>query len=386
MGLISKKVALVGIGEAQVGKRPEATAIGLQAEAAKKAIVDSGLPKESIEMVLAQSPYTQPMLMHSTRLLQYLGLSPQLTSAVDAGGASPATMVLYAAFALATGACKAALCAFGENQASYRAAKGGVPVGFLTGSEEFEHPYGAISPAISYALVAQRHMHLYGTTSEQLGAIAVACRKHASMNPNAAKRELITIEDHQSSRLIASPLRLLDCCLIVDGGGAVVLTSAERTRDCRHPPVYLLGWGGSHTHHNIMINEMPDIGQIGASRSGPAAFAMAGLRPEDVDVAEIYDSFTITLLVQLEALGFCKLGEGGSFVEEGRLELGGQLPVNTHGGLLSQGHVDGMLHITEAVSQLRHQAGERQVRDAQVALVTGCGGALSTHITLLLGR
>lgn len=386
MANLSRKVAIVGIGETRVGKIPGVSAIEFQAEAARSAIMDAGVDPKEIDVVFSQSPYTQPTLMQSTQLLQYLGLSATLTATVDAGGASPATMVILAAMAISSGAYRMALCVFGEDQASFRAGTSGVALGFLSGGEEFHLPFGVTSPVVTYAMLAQRHMAVYGTTSRQLGAVAVSARKHASMNENAQKRELITIDDHQQSRMICSPLRLLDCCLISDGGGAVLLTSFRRARDCRKLPVYLLGFGGRHTHHNHMICQAPDLLDHSAKESSEAAMRMARVTINDIDVAELYDSFTIKTILQIEALGLCKPGEGGAYAEAGSLELGSRVPVNTHGGLLSQGHIDGMLHITEAVKQLRHEAGQRQVKGAEVALVTGSGGTLSTHVTLILGR
>ncbi len=227
-------------------------------------------------------------------------------------------------------------------------------------------------------------MYEYGTTSEQLGAIAIACRKHASMNDNAQQRMPITMKDYLGSRMFADPFRLLDICQVTDGGAAVVVTSAERARDLKHAPVYISGMGNGHT--GVGIGWFPSMTTTSARDSAKMAFEMAGVVPEDIDVAEIYDCFTYTVLVTLEDYGFCKKGEGGPFVEGGRIELGAELPVNTHGGLLSQGHVDGMNHITEAVKQLRGDCGLRQVTGAEIAVVSGNGGDLSTHTTLILRR
>jgi acetyl-CoA acetyltransferase len=250
---------------------------------------------------------------------------------------------------------------------------------------ELEIPYGPLVPSL-YALIAQRHMHEYGTTSAQLAEVAVAIRHHASLNPAAQKREPISVADVLASRMVTSPLHVLDCSLVSDGACAVIVTSAGRARDLRSKPVRLLGQGYGLSHS--YIGECRTMTTTGAVQSGNEAFAMAGLSRADVDVAQIYDCFTITVIVELEDLGFCKKGEGGSFVEGGRIRLGGELPITTHGGLLScahSGYAGGFFHVVEAVRQLRGEAGARQVADAEVALVHGNGGVASIHATLLLG-
>jgi acetyl-CoA acetyltransferase len=227
-------------------------------------------------------------------------------------------------------------------------------------------------------------MHEYGTTSEQFGAIAVACRKHASLNPNASYRTPITLEDHQNSRMIADPFRLLDCCPSTVAAGAVIITSAERARDLPNKPVYILGLGHCNTHaEGQYASNMTTVAMKDASQR---AYEMAGLGPRDVDFANLYDCFTYAALVTLEDYGFCAKGEGGAFVEGGRIELGGELPLNTGGGLLSQGHAGGFLHITETATQLRGTAGERQVTDAKVGIVSGQCGVLGVNACLLMGN
>jgi acetyl-CoA acetyltransferase len=255
-----------------------------------------------------------------------------------------------------------------------------------TGHGQFEQPYGPTVPAY-YALIAQAHMARYGTTPEQFARIAVACRKHAALNPTAQMREPITVEDVVNSRLIADPLHLLDCSLVSDGGSAVVLTSAERAADFPHAPVYMLGVGEGHGHEHI--SQARSLTTSAALESGQRAYAMAGLAPKDMDFAQLYDCFTPTVLLELEDLGFCDKGEGGAFVESGAIELGGTLPVNTHGGLLSHchpGNPGSMFALTETVTQLRGQAGARQVPGAEVAMVHAQGGIMSSHTSLILGR
>jgi acetyl-CoA acetyltransferase len=238
---------------------------------------------------------------------------------------------------------------------------------------EYEMPIGNIAPPQLYAHMARRHMELYGTTSEQFGHIAVTIRQHALLNDNAIMQTPITLEEHQNSRLIASPLRLFDCCLESDGGTAVVVSSAERARDLQRPPVYIMGIAEGHPDSPSTITQRTDMTRLGTAKAAPKAFAMAGVTPTEIDVAEIYDCFTYIVLCQLEDLGFCDKGEGGAFVQGGRIALGGELPVNTHGGLLSQAHIVGMNHIVELVKQLRGTAGKAQVADAEIGLVTGYG-------------
>jgi acetyl-CoA acetyltransferase len=242
------------------------------------------------------------------------------------------------------------------------------------------------TPLGAYALAATRHMATYGTTAEQLAEIAVATRAWASLNPVAMMRDPLTIADVLGSPVIASPLHRLDCCLVTDGGGALVITTRERARDLRRPPVSVLGVAETHTHQ--IISQMPDLTVTGAAHTGPRAFAMAGLTPSDIDVTEIYDSFTITVLLTLEDLGFCKKGEGGAFVSRQRTAPGGEFPLNTQGGGLSYCHpgVFGIFTVIEGVRQLRGDCGARQVADARTALCHGTGGVLSASGTVILGR
>jgi acetyl-CoA acetyltransferase len=251
---------------------------------------------------------------------------------------------------------------------------------------EWDLPYGFGSPASSYRLAARQHMHEHGTTSEQLASVAIAFRAWATKNPNAFHRDPISVEDVIASPLVAEPLHKLDCCLVTDGAGALVITSAERARDLKRPPVFVLGAGTAHTH-GLSISQMPDLTTTSAAVTGAQAFTMAGIGPENVDVVELYDSFTITALMTLEDLGFCAKGEGGSFVEDGRLGPGGSLPTNTNGGGLSYTHpgMYGMFILVEAVRQLRGECVDRQIAGAEVAVANGCGGVLSCTSTIVLG-
>jgi acetyl-CoA acetyltransferase len=248
---------------------------------------------------------------------------------------------------------------------------------------EFELPLGAIAPAQLYAPMARRHMELYGTTSRQLGEIAVSTRAHALLNDNAVMKRPITLEDHQNSRMIADPFRLLDCSLESDGGAAFVVSSAERAKDMRQAATYVMGIAEGHPDSPSSITQREDMTRLGLAKAAPKAFRMAQVSHEDIDVAEVYDCFTWVVLCQLEDLGFCKKGEGGAFVEGGRLRLNGALPTNTHGGLLSQAHMLGLNHVVELVRQLRGQAGRAQVAGAEIGLATGYGDLGDGAIAIL---
>ncbi len=372
--------AIVGSAETDVGKLPGRSGLDLRLEAAVKAMADAGLDKHDVDGVITHQPRRNPVQNYSALLAERLGIEPAYVTDVSLSGAASTSMVLNAVSAIQAGLCTTVLCVNGDSTSAYR----GQPAkGRLAAiGEDFRSPFGADGAPVMYALAAARHMHEYGTTSEQFGAVAVAWRKHACLNPNAQMRTPITIEDHQASRFIVEPLRLLDCSLVSDGAGALIVTTAERARNLARPPVHVLGMGNACRFEEMSYN-VP-ITTTAAPEAARRAFAMAGVEPRDVDFAELYDCFTPVVVMTLEDYGFCGKGEGGAFVEGGRIELGGELPVNTHGGLLSQAHIGGMLHITEAVTQLRHEAGDRQVDDAKIGVVSGQCGELGIHVTLVL--
>ncbi|ALG73587.1 hypothetical protein VY88_22465 [Azospirillum thiophilum] len=398
----SVAVAIAGVGETPVGNLPGTHSNGLYVEAARRAIEDCGIPKEEIDGLLTTASVVDDNVRHHMLIAEHLGLyCKTLCDTLRTGGAAFGYALQLAQWAVQSGRCRAVLVVSADNLLSGPGAGKGVTAYTELGAHslEFEVPYGAHIPAF-YALTAARHMHEYGTTEEQLAAIAVACRKHAALNPAAQKRQPITVEDVMNSRRIATPLKLLDCSLISDGGGAFVVTTLERARDLRQRPIRVLGTGQAQSYYH-MGHLAGGVG-LPPSRKGEFtltstvqkvagrdAFGEAGLTPADIDVAEIYDSFTITALMQFEDLGFCKKGEGGAFVEGGRIELGGELPVNTHGGLLSFAHPGmpgGIFHLIEAVRQLRHECGARQVPDARVALATSVSAVASNHSVCILGR
>lgn len=385
--MAERKAAIVGIGESRVGKVPDRSALQLQSDAAAAALADAGLKIGDVDAVLTTPVRVEHWNMPAGIVASFLGVRPRYLSTVDVAGASGCAMIDQAIMAVEAGRCETVLCVAGQNLLSNRSRSQAVQSMAERGSAhpQFEVPYGPLVPSL-YALIAQRHMHEYGTKPEQLAEVAVAIRKHAGLNPNAHKKDPITVADVLGSRMITSPLHILDCAIVSDGAAAAIVTTAERARDLRKRPVQLLGSGYGLRHGNVGDAEC--LTTTGAADSGRSAFSKAGLTPKDVDVAEIYDCFTITVIVELEDLGFCRKGEGGHFVEGGRIALGGELPITTHGGLLSGGHPGlggGFFHVLEGVRQVRGEAGPRQVPDAEVALVHGNGGVVSVHCTLLLG-
>lgn len=368
---LSRAAAICGVGETTYERGSSKSSARLQFEAALAAIEDAGLAPTDIDGVIPIGITGAP----AEDYIANLGIPDLRFSAlIPHGGASGVGALQCAAAAIASGLCTTVLVPSGRNVSS--GAKAGVRIHQMPQFHfvsEFERPIGAIAPAQLYAPMARRHMELYGTTSEQLGEIAVSTRAHALLNENAIMRKPMTLADHQASRMITDPFRLLDCSLESDGGAAFIVTSVERARDLRQRTVELRGTAMGHPDSPSSITQRREITHVGIAKAAPIAFEMAGVRHADIDVAEIYDCFTWVVLCQLEDLGFCEKGEGGAFVSDGRLRRGGELPTNTHGGLLSQAHMLGINHIVELVRQLRGTAGARQVPGAEVGLVTGYG-------------
>ncbi len=376
---------ITGAYDTAVGQLPESSCMGLHAEAAMGAVSDAGLALSDIDGVLCAYSFTEPHLMLASVFCEYLGIHPGTCLAIQAGGASACIMVMQAAALVASGQCRHVLVVTGDNRLSGMSRDGAVAALSEVGHPQFERPFGISVPA-SYALVAQHYMHEYGVSSEQLAAIAVEHRRHAARHPKAHKREPITVEDVLASKMIADPLHMLDCCLISDGGAALVVSSKDAARDAKGKPIEILGAGQGHTHEHIVA--APSLVDFGCKQSSSTAFARAGVKASDIDVAQIYDSFTITLAVELESIGFFERGEAGAAAAAGELGLSGKLPCNTHGGLLSYAHsgaAGGMFHVIEAVHQLKGRAAERQVQGAELAFVHGDGGVLSAHCSLVLG-
>lgn len=383
---MSTGVAIVGAAEAdELGVLPHKSSVQLHAEAAANALASAGLALADVDALFTCGVDFMPSLLVS----EYLGLRPKYSSSQSIGGSSFVAHVHEAVQAIRSGQCEVALITHGETRRSNR--KRGVqtrPHHFdpWLPDWQWERPYGVDGPPPAYALAATRHMHQYGTTTEHFAELAVATRAWASLNPSAYRRTPLTVEEVLALPYFVYPFRATDICLVTDAGGAVVLTSSERARDLPVPQVEVLGSAVAHTHYGI--SQMPDLTVSPAALSGPPAFREAGLTPEDVDVAELYDSFTYTALLQLEDLGFCEKGGAGDFVSGQRTAPGGEFPLNTSGGGLSYTHpgMFGMFLLIEAVRQLRGECGERQVAGAEVALVNGMGGYLSSSATAILAR
>ncbi|MEX1157856.1 MAG: acetyl-CoA acetyltransferase [Thermomicrobiales bacterium] len=379
---ISGKTAIVGVAESdEIGRVPDKPAIMLHAEAARSALAEAGLTKDDVDGLFTAGVST-------LELGEYLGIEPKVTDNTSVGGSSFVIHIAHAAAAIATGRCEVALVTHGESGRS-RVGMTGYPSSPQQLRGQFEAPYGLPQPVGAYALACSRHMHEFGTTKEQLAEIAVATRKWAMLNPKAMMQDPITIEDVLNSRPIAWPFNLFDCCLVTDAGGAYVMTTVERARSLAQTPAIVMGVGESHDH--AMISQMPSYTSFAAKHSGQTAFEMAGVSRDDIDLAMIYDSFTYTVLLSLEELGFCGKGEGGAFVSNQRTAPGGAFPMNTNGGGLSYTHsgMYGMFAIIEAVRQVRGDyadQGIRQVPDCELSLVHGTGGVLSSAGTAILAR
>ncbi|MCP1335322.1 thiolase [Futiania mangrovi] len=371
------KAAVVGVGLANRPEAPGRNAIELLAEASINALDDAGLTLSDVDGLFTGSAFHY---MPTLSAAEYLGIRPTYSDGSMVGGSSFVMHLLNAAMALEAGLCNVALICYGSNQRTI----GGRLVS-MSEPQVYEAPYRPRYPVSAYALAASRHMYEYGTTREQLAEVAVAARKWAQLNPEAFARDPLTIEDVLNARPISDPFTKYDCCLVTDGGAAVVMVRSDRAKDMKQKPAYLLGAAGAHWHRQISM--MPDMTVTAASESGPRAFEMAGLKPSDMDVLELYDAFTINTILFLEDLGFCKKGEGGAFVSGGRIAPGGELPVNTNGGGLSCVHpgMYGLYTVIEAVRQLRGTCGERQIAGAKTALAHGNGGTLSSQVTSILG-
>ncbi len=382
----AKHAAIAGLGITEVGKVYGRTATDFAADAVRRAANDAGLVLSDLDGLLVSGGLTRDV---SIRLANVLGLSDlRLLTEMNALGATAGAMVSYAAAAVTSGAAEAVACVFADAPLKPKVSAGAAYTGRahkpVVGIPSYLIASGITNPNALYALATRRHMATYGTTSEQLGAIAVAQRQWAAMNPLAQMRSPITLEDHQNSRWIAEPLHLLDCCLVSNGGAAVIVTTAERARDLAQPPVDILGWGQGHPVQTMERGS--DFGlRTGAAIAGPTALGMAGATVVDIDMLQLYDCYTFTVLITLEDYGFCAKGDGGKFVADGRTGPGGELPVNTGGGQLSAYYLWGMTPLTEAVIQGRGQAGERQVDKRELIMVSGNGGVLDHHSTLILG-
>lgn len=371
------RTAIVGAATYGIGKCPGISAVDMAAKASLLALADAGISLSEVDALYTSAPYEA---LGGMELAEYLGITPKVTDCNRTGGSAFEVYVQQAALALEAGLIDCALIAYGSNPAS------NPPPGVgMTRQSPWEAPYRPLAPISSYALATSRHMHLYGTTREQLAEVAVAARKWAQLNPEAAVRDPLSIEDVLGARMVSDPLTVRDCCLFNDGAAAIVMTRADRARDCAKAPIHVLGAAHAVTHREI--SSMPDLTVTGAAISGPQAFAQAGVGPADMDVVMLYDAFTITPILFLEDLGFCPKGEGGRFVSGGNIAPGGKLALNTNGGGLSCVHpgMYGLFLLVEATRQLRGEAGDRQVANPRLAVAHGNGGVLSSEATVVLG-
>jgi acetyl-CoA acetyltransferase len=377
-GLTRGTTAIVGVAESDLGQVAEGMSpMDLCAQGIMRALADCGLTMKDVDGLFCAMTQQR---MSIVSLIEYLGIQPKFIGSSMTGGSSFEFHVAQAAAAIQAGLCEVAVIAYGSTQRS---------VGRKQASQRevnpYETPFKPFLPASAYALAASRHMHEFGTTREHLAAVAVAARQWAQLNPAAWEKKPLTIEDVLKARMISHPLSVRDCCLVTDGGGAVILTSAARAKTLKKPPAYVLGCGHGTTHMNI--SSMPDLTVTGAKQAGEASYRMAKLSAKEIDVVELYDAFTINTILFLEDLGFCKKGEGGPFVSGGNIAPGGKLPVNTNGGGLSYCHpgMYGLLILIEGVRQLRGECGARQVAKHDTAMVHGNGGVLSAQASVVLG-
>ncbi len=371
-------VAIVGVAESDLGQVAQHTSpIDLMAQSIYRALDDCGLKLKDIDGLFCATSQSR---MSSLALKEYLRIEPSYSDNTGIGGSSFMSHVGHAWAALEAGLCEVAVVTYGSTQRTVSRAAAS-PREF----NPYETPYKPFLPSSAYALAASRHMHEYGTTREQLAEVAVAARKWALMNPVAWEKEPLTVEQVLKARMVSYPFTVRDCCLVTDGGGAIILTTAARAKTLKKKPAYVLGVGESLSHN--MISQMEKLTVTAAAKSGPLAFKQAGVKPADIDAVELYDAFTINTILFLEDLGFCPKGEGGRFVSGGNIAPGGKLAVNTNGGGLSYCHpgMYGLFLLIEAVRQLRGESGQRQIKDCELAVAHGNGGVLSSQVTVVLG-
>ena len=368
------KAVIAGIGETEVGRLAPHGPLQIQAMAVHNALADVGLQVADLDGLVNLDPYATPHGMFATTLADYLGIRGSWVQTIDVGGSvSGMAMLESAVHAVEAGHAETIACVYGENMSTVRPPEvEGAILHNRAGGEEWEEPWGVQGAVIPYALLAQRYLDEYGASERDLGAVAVAQREWSAKNSNAIKQKPLTIEEYLDSPMVSTPLRRLDCSIIADGGGAFIVTSEKRAAVMPHRPVSLVSFAMRTTH--ISVTTTPDLDEFPLRAAAEAAFARAGISATDLDLAMVHDAFTISVLLSLEAMGVCEPGKSGEWVRHGGMGPEGGLPTNTHGGLLAQGHVGGMLHVVEAVRQLQGRAGARQIPQAETAGVFGNGG------------
>ncbi len=368
---------IAGIGHTTYGAHPGRSTVSLNVEAIGNALADAGIEKGVVDALFVKFPTSQIEFTYGQKVAEAVGLQPRIGGTWDQGGAANIGMIMFAALAIEAGQCEVAVISFADNPKS--GSRGAIAKAM--GPDEV---FGWFGAAAGYAMIARRHMQQWGTTREQLGAVAVNARRHALLNPHAQLRRPLTLDAYRASRPIVAPITRDDCCLVSDGGAAVVVMSAARARRLRVPaPVPILGYGQGQTSWNI--EQRPDLTSTMAAASARTAFAMAGMRPGDIDVAQLYDCFSIVPIVTLEDYGFAKPGQGGAFVASEGIGLDGALPLNTSGGLLAETGMPGMQLVMEGVRQMRGTS-SAQVPSARSCIVSNQGGIMHTHATLILGE
>ncbi|MGD9891710.1 MAG: thiolase family protein [Dehalococcoidia bacterium] len=377
MASLKDRYCIVGVGNTGYGKLPGRSAVSLTVEAIRNAIEDCGIDKAEIDAVLTKYPTSGFQGLFSATVSQAIGIVPKVTATIDQAGASNIGLITYAMMCIEQGLCNAAVVSYGDNPLSGNRSTYARPRGENAAFGFFGAPSG-------YAMVAQRYKHEFGLTEEQLSTIPITFRNNACLNPNAQFHQAITLDEYKANRYVAEPFHLYDCCPVSDGAAAVIVTTAERARSLKKPPVYVMGFGQGHPSWDLPHRQ--EWTTTGAAVAGPIAFEMAGVAPADIDTAHLYDCFSIVPILTLEDYGFCKKGEGADWIQGGRISLDGELPLNSSGGLLAETGMPGMQHVLEAVRQLRGEAAERQVQDAELAVVSNQGGILTTHATMILRK
>lgn len=374
---LSGTAVIAGVGHTRFGSHPGRSPTSMIVEAAAAALADAGVEKSVVDAVLVKPPTSNPEMMFQVGVSEALGIQPKLNPNWNQGGAANAAMIGYAVMSIEAGLCDVALICFADNpKTGSRAAYGGA-----RGNDAVFGLFGTLG---LYGMIARRHIAQYGTAYDHMGAVAVACRRHGAANPNAQLRKPLTLDEYRASKPLVAPFRREDACLVSDGGAALVVMSAKRAKELNvSRPVPILGFGQGQTAWDTHLRD--DLTTTKATVSAKTAFDMAGLAPKDIDIAQLYDCFTIVPIMTLEDYGFCKKGEGGAFAADGRLEIDGDLPMNTAGGLLSETGMPGMQLIIEGVRQMRGQA-NLQAKRARNCIISNQGGVMQTHSTLILGQ